>query len=200
MSRFCVRWFTVWPSCQVALHLAVSCSQKVSIFSSLSYSIANPIHWIGVENGQNILFSGLLVALLEMSLCTIWNEFQLCFWIWGCIAGCSMASWYMDILHCTFPFPLWCHLCRSLPPYATGWRKVLYSLLACFLFLRYWFPVMLLAPNAIQLIVVALEYKCNHIEHDELTQPSPWLMSNPFMNVETLSDVTNKGNMTSKNW
>jgi hypothetical protein len=26
------------------------------------------------------------------------------------------------------------------------------------------------------------------------------LMSNPFMNVETLSDVTNKGNMTSKNW
>jgi hypothetical protein len=50
---------------------------------------------------------------------------------------------------------------------------------------------MLLAPNAIQLIVVALEYKCNHIEHDELTPPSPWLMSNPFMNVETLSDVKN---------
>ncbi len=147
MSRFCVRWFTVWPSCQVALHLAVSCSQKVSIFGSLSYSIANPIHWIGVENGENILFLGLLVALLEMSLYTIWNEFQLCFWIWGCIAGCSMASWYMDILHCTFPFPLWCHLCWSLPPYATGWRKVLYPLLACFLFFRYWFPVMLLAPK-----------------------------------------------------
>jgi hypothetical protein len=26
------------------------------------------------------------------------------------------------------------------------------------------------------------------------------LMSNPFMNVETLSDVKNKGNMTSKKW
>jgi hypothetical protein len=26
------------------------------------------------------------------------------------------------------------------------------------------------------------------------------LMSNPFMNVETLSDVKNKGSMTSKKW